>query len=140
MPSNQVSYLDLAPMAAQIFRDQSPMAMVRLVFTAQQAAGLDHFLGDRILNMALFHEVEKALFINAPLPLVLLVLVKNFLGRRQIRHVDVVEPANFLEKVGQVLLLRKASQMRNGVEVYVDHSLGARTPEQAEKTAPPSFG
>ncbi len=52
---SQVDDLDIFPMTLQVFRHESPVTMMRLIFTAQETAHFDVGRMDCILNPSLGH-------------------------------------------------------------------------------------
>ena len=72
------------PVTLQVFGHQSPVAVMWLVFAAEEAASVDHFLGQRFLDAAARHETEEFLLVNVPITLVFRVGVKQLLGWYQV--------------------------------------------------------
>src|SRR5712672_1862554 len=57
---------DSAPFLRQILRDQAPMTMMRLVFTAQQAAVLKKVAPRGVFDFAGLHQANELVFVDRP--------------------------------------------------------------------------
>ena len=64
---SEVSDLDTTPMIVQILRHQPAVAVVGLIFAAQQAAVRKGFLRDRLVDPPLAHEVEEPGLVGLPI-------------------------------------------------------------------------
>ena len=130
---SEVRNVEAAPMLLQVFRHQSAMAVMRLVFAAEQAALSHDFLRDALFNLPLLHEVEKPLFIGGPVPLQLLVFIEHLPGRGEVGRVHVIHAAHLLEEEREVVPLGEPGELRDVVEAHVHDALGPGLPERVEK-------
>ncbi len=87
------------PFVAEIFRDKTSMAVVRLGFAAEQARVCQPIWFQASLDFPLAHEVDEAFFIRLPLAALLFVIVEEVLGRGQARLIGVGDGGDCLEKV-----------------------------------------
>ena len=129
MPLSEMGDLDAAPMLVQVLRDETPVAVVGLVFAAQEATVRDDLPGDRLLDPPLPHQGEEAILVGLPVALPLFEVVEDYLRRGKRGKVDVLHAAKLIEKVGEVVLLGETGELRPIVEPYVDDASGARLTE-----------
>src|ERR1035437_3709216 len=80
--TSQMDDFDIRPFIAKIFCNKSPMAVVRLIFAAEQAASIN-LLPINILNVTLGHQIKKLVLVNIPGTAILLVLIQDILRRGQ---------------------------------------------------------
>ena len=119
MPNDYVS-----PLALQVFHDQPPMAMVRLILAAKQDALLrEQGLWNALLDLALSHQRQESLLIAGPITAMLLVFVEQLLSRRQHRLVMVGSAADGLQEILEVVTLRESGELRYVIETRVDQLL-----------------
>ncbi len=76
--------LDVAPLPVEILRDETPMAMVRLVLAAEQTRVLERSRRNGLLDATASHEFEEALLVRYPFAFQLLVVVEEDVRRRQL--------------------------------------------------------
>src|SRR5262249_54870017 len=102
----------IAPSLLQIFRDKPPMAVFGLVLAAQQASAVEKLAWNTLLDFAAAHEIEKRAFVQSPVPVLLfLPAVEDVRRGREIRFVDVIDPADFLREESQVVLFREPREL-----------------------------
>ena len=129
----QVGYLDVAPVFVQVLRDQAAVAVVRFVLAAQEAAFRDDLSRDRFLDAAFAHQLAEADLVGLPVAVALLVVVEDVLRGGEFRDVDVLHAADLAEKVGQIVSLGKAGELRHVVEPHIDDPLGAGIAQEAKE-------
>lgn len=135
MERHEVPNFDVhTPPVAQVFRDQSAVAMVRLVFAAEKAGPIHQITRDLLLNTALVHEVEKSDSEVRPLEC-LLVLVggEQFLMGRQNGQVDAVDATDCLCEEPEVPELGKSRKLGAVVEPDIDNATDAGLADETEK-------
>jgi hypothetical protein len=64
--SSQMKNVQVAPVLLQVFRYQTPVAVMGLVLATEQTALGDCLLGDMLFNPPLAHEVKKAKLGKSP--------------------------------------------------------------------------
>src|SRR5579883_354277 len=107
--------------------------MVRFVLATEQTAVGNCFLRNLLFNSALPHQIQKATLICLPITALLLICIEHFLSWRQRRNMKILHSANFLEKVGEIIFFRKASQLGHIIETYIHNSPRSGRPEHLEE-------
>ncbi len=103
--------LQAAPAPVQVFGDESAMAMVWLVFAAQQAAITHDFLRNDFLNPSLTHQVDEPAFVGIPVDSSVSIVAQQVFGRRQVWQVDVIHSAEFTSEPGEIIFFCEASEL-----------------------------
>lgn len=129
-----------SPASSEIFRHQSAVAVMRLVLATQQASTLDSFWIDFLFNFPFLHQFQKRGFIDTPVAFVLFVGIEDVLSGCEHRQVDVVDVGDFLEKVLEVVTLRKSGELGDVVETHIDDALGAALAQESEELGGGFFG
>ena len=65
------------PVPLEVLRHESPVAVMGLIFAAEQAAFLDQVSRNRLIDLALLHQIEKARLVRGPVGAQLLVIVEH---------------------------------------------------------------
>lgn len=68
------------PVSLQVLGNQSPVAVMRLVFTAKEAALVYELFDEGVFDAPSLHKVEKSFFAGGPVSSVFLILVEEFFG------------------------------------------------------------
>ena len=126
-------HLDATPPFPQILGDEAAVALVGLVFAAEQAAVVEQRGVQGFLDAALAHEVEEALLVGGPIDLGLPVGGEQHLRGREGRNVGVVHAADLPQEPRQVVPFGEARQLRRVVEAHVHHALHAGAAQQVEE-------
>lgn len=124
---------DLAPLVAKIFGDKATMAMFWRIFTTEQTSvpkGLSRYFA---LDLPLAHQFQKLLFIELPVAALFLVAIEHLLSRGKQRQVKIVDAADGLEKITEIVFFRESGKLRNVVEAHIHEPLGAGIFETSEK-------
>src|SRR5579859_2362201 len=93
---------DCAPMRLKIFSHEPPMAVFRLVFAAKQTAAVENFLRHRRLYSAPLQQFREGSGIVLPTAIRLFVRIEQFLRRRELRQMGVLQLANRAQKIFQI--------------------------------------
>jgi hypothetical protein len=80
--SDKMLGLDSTPLRVEVFGHESPMAMMRQMFAAKQAALLKQFRLNCLFDLSPRHQIQKLMLINIPIALVLFVSVEEVLRWR----------------------------------------------------------
>lgn len=123
----------VTPVLLAVVHDEAAVAKMGRCLTAMQAALLDEGGINLLFNFLLPNEVEESQFVGRPVLFVLPVGSQNVGRRSQHREVDVVDVADFLEEIPQVVALRESRELGHIVESNVDDALSAATPQQFEE-------
>lgn len=99
--------------------------MVWLVLAAQEAPPFDRCRVDSLLDLALLHQIQKCRLVDTPVSLVLFVGVQNVSSRREQWLMDVIDTNDLFEKVLEIVLLGKSSELGNIIEPHIHHAFGA---------------
>jgi hypothetical protein len=138
--SYQMIRFDVTPFGAEVFRDEPSVAVMGQMFTAKQAAVVKNVGTNRLLNLPLRHQIQKLLLVNTPIAFLLLVGVKDVLGGREFRQVDVFDAADFPEKVGKIVLPGKPGELGSVIQPHVHDTFHARVLELREEITRSSPG
>ena len=122
-------------MLAEVFSNESSMALVRFWLAAQEASFVNKLRRYKILDVAFSQQLAKLLLVAAPINVFLLVGVKDFLCRRQFWFVDVRYARNLFQEILEVLLFCKAGQLRYVIQTDVNHGAYACFFQYAEELA-----
>ena len=74
------------------------------MFATEEARLLKHFRLNLLFNLAPGHQIEELALVHHPVTFVFFVSIENFLCRRQLGQMHIVNVRDLLEEVGQVLL------------------------------------
>lgn len=129
----QVHDLDVAPSVAEVLGHQAPVAMMRLVLTAEETGIFQLGGRQRLLDSPGLHQRDEAPLIGGPVCPVFPVRVEDLLGRCKLRSMDVVDPADRLQKVAQVVLLCEGGELGTIVEPHINNSLYAGAAQSFEE-------
>lgn len=103
---------DIAPVVAQIFRDESTMAMLRSSLATQQHGGyVEHAARNSLLDAPLAHQRKKSLLVDFPVAFLLLVCVEDVLGGSEQWLVLVVRMTDDAQKVREIITLGEAREL-----------------------------
>src|SRR5690242_15627097 len=83
--SHQMHDVDVAPLLAQVLRDEPSVTLVRRVLAAQQAATVEQRARGRLLDPALSHQREEQRLVDGPVALLLLERRQDVLRRGEVR-------------------------------------------------------
>jgi hypothetical protein len=107
--SLEVDDLDFSPVVAKVLGHKPSMTMSSCWLSAKEdSATLEEIPRNAILDPALRHEVQEAMFILGPRDTVLSVVVEQLLRRRELQLMHVLGVADLLQKVGKIIALREA--------------------------------
>jgi hypothetical protein len=118
----EVVDLNIFPVAAEVFGDEAAVAVVGLLFAAEEAGSVEEFAGCKGFDGAGLHEVEETALVGGPVALELFVGVQYVLGGGEIRGVDVVDVADGAGEEAEVFLLGEAGELRDVIEADVDEA------------------
>ena len=109
--SDEMNDLDVAPARLEVLGYEAAVAVVRLVFTAQETALGKDVPGNRLLDLTGTHQFEKLAFVDRPVSLVLPVAVEHVLRRRKGWLVYVIHVADLTKEILEVVPLRESCQL-----------------------------
>ena len=115
-------YLDVFPVLAEIFCDEAAVAVVGLLFAAEEAGSIDELARGERFDGAGFHEGEEALLVGGPVAFQLLVVVQHVLGGGEVWGMDVIHVADGFCEKAQVVLLGESGELGDVVEADVDET------------------
>ena len=107
----QVLNRDIAPVSMQILGYQTAMTVMRPVLATEQAPILEQLRRDGGLDVPLGHQMEELVLVLLPGAAVFLEGVQHRLGRREHRKMHVVDPADSLKKICEILLLGESGEL-----------------------------
>ena len=87
---NDVDDLQVRPLLSEVLRNQAAVAVMRLLFAAEQATVGDLLPGDVVLDVTKLHQSQKIPLVGGPLALLFLVRVQYLRSRCENWQVDVV--------------------------------------------------
>src|SRR5690349_14693817 len=70
--SNEAVGFDAAPFGVEVFGDKPAVAVMRQVLAAKQATTVESGGLNDLFNLPLRHQIQELLFVNAPIPFLLL--------------------------------------------------------------------
>jgi hypothetical protein len=124
----------VSPSLLKVFSDQATMTMFRLVFAAQEASTIKQCGRHHVFDPTRPHQAQKFTLIPAPVRgTMLLVGVKHLLRRREAGDVHVVDIADRLYEVLEIIAFREASKLRNVVQPNINQSACTRPMDFAEE-------
>lgn len=109
------------------------MALQRLFLAAQEACLMQQFRGNFPFNLSCGKQCQKVPLVNRPASLAFLEGVHYLLRRRQVRTMEIIDPADRPEEIAKIIPLGETGQLRDVVESYVDHSLDTRPDQQGKE-------
>ena len=99
---------DITPFPVQVLSNQPAMTAVGFVLAAQQASVGNCPFYSPFPDAPLVHKSEKLAFVGLPVVMFLPLSVQHIFRRCQFRQMDVFHPADFVQKIFQVILLGKS--------------------------------
>ena len=115
----KVLNVHIAPVVFQILSHKSTMTMMGLVFAAQKAAIIHHVLADRLLDPPFVHQLHEQGFVGFPTNPPLPVVGQHIFRRCKLRHVHVLHPTDFAQKVREIIPFGETGKLGGVVEAYV---------------------
>src|SRR3989442_10864271 len=91
------------PVMAEVIGDETTMTVMRRLFAAQQTTPVQQLPRRAVLNVPTPHQVEKLPLVQLPITLMFLVRVKDFLRRRKLRNMHLIDSANRFRKLTAVV-------------------------------------
>lgn len=131
---------DSAPFGLQIFGDQAAVAVVGLVFAAEEAPMVHNFAGDVFFDFTDMHEREEFPFVLCPVATVFSVGVEHLLRGREDGEVDVAGVEDVFKKIFQIAHLAEAGEVGGVVEADVHDAAHAGFAQFFEKLGRGFFG
>ena len=128
MSDNQIR-----PMTLEVFRDETAMAVLGLVFAAQQARQVHRFLWHSLLDRTSDHQFVELALVRLPSTLVFLVSVEHALRWRQFRFVPILDATDLAQEELEIISLCKTSQLRGVVQPNIYQALYVRPSQKAKK-------
>lgn len=122
-------------MLAEVFSNESSMALVRFWLAAQEASFVNKLRRYKILDVTFNQQLAKLPFVAAPINVFFLVGVKDFLCWRQFWFVDVRYACNLFQEILEVLFFCEAGQLRYVVQTDVNHGAYAGFFQRSEELA-----
>ena len=111
---------DLAPVVAQVFGDQSAVAVFGRHLTAQQHGwDVKQAAVDALLDAPLAHQGKKLALIRLPAPFPLLQVIEQVLGWGEQQFVLVLRTTDHAQEVREIVALGEARQLRGVVQADV---------------------
>ena len=86
--------VNIPPLFLEEFSNQSPVAVVCLGFTAQQAVLVEQLPLQMVSYVAPGYQAGKVFFIGGPVNFLFLEIIHDLLGGRQFGNVDVINVAD----------------------------------------------
>ena len=126
-------YLQVLPVLAEVFGDESAMAFFGGRLAAQEAGFVHELLRHDILNFSLGQQLAKLSLVPSPVDFFLFIGVEDFLGRRQFRLVVILNTRDFLQEVLKVQLFSKTGQLRYVIQSDVNDGTYTGFPENSEE-------
>jgi hypothetical protein len=112
LEASEVDHLDISPTVIEVLADQTPVAMLRRMLAAEQhRSAFKQIRANFLLDPSLCHQLKESVFVFVPEDAVLLVSVKEILGRGQEWLMDVVRTTKFAEEELEVISLREPGQL-----------------------------
>ena len=134
-PLPKVLNVHIAPVVFQILSHKSTMTMVGLVFAAQKAAITHHVLADRLLDPPFVHQLHEQRFVGFPTNPSLPVVGQHILRRCKLRHIHVLHPTDFAQKIREIIPFGETGKLGGVVEAYVYNPPRVRCLKKFEETA-----
>ena len=108
-------------MLAEVFSNESSMALVRFWLAAQEASVVNELRRYKIFDVTFNQQLAKLPFVAAPINVFFFVGVKDFLCWRQFWFVDVSYACNLFQEILEVLFFCEAGQLRYVIQADVNH-------------------
>lgn len=123
-----------SPFFVEILADETPVAVMRLVFRAEETRALKHLRFEAMLDLPFRHQPQKALLVCPPIALFFLVRFEHRVGRREQRLVQVLNASDLSKEVGKIVRLGEARELRCVVQPDIDDLLDAGPQKTFEKS------
>ncbi len=112
---------------------QAAMALFRCVFGAKEATLIEVLNTITLGNPTILQDVIEDNGVAVPIDDFILVVFKEFLGRSEVRNMDIVRVTYCFHKELQIGALSKAGQLAGIIDANVDKFLYAGILEQSEE-------